>query len=232
MQINLREIIPQKEDILINQGFPKNVVVHDRIQDLLSEAIEIFTISAQPASILSEISISEFGEIFQGEGNNEDEIPLQNIFTRANRLALFALTMGSEVSSEITNYFEKNDFALGSMLDSVASLAAETAVEIKELDFYNSVSKAQSDSSDNCVISYSPGYCGWHISAQKKLFDYLHPEKIDISLNSSYLMSPIKSVSGVLVHGKKEIHIFKNNFPFCTICKNKTCRDRIKKLKS
>jgi len=232
MQINLKEVIPQREDVLINQGFPKNAVVHYRIHDLLSESIEIFRTSAQPVSILSEVSISEFEGIFQGEGKNEGEIPLQNIFPCANRLALFAITMGSEVSAKITNYFEKNDFALGSMLDSVASLAAENAVEVKELDFFNTNVKNQPDSTDNCVLSYSPGYCGWHISAQKKLFKYLQPEQIGISLNSSYLMSPIKSVTGVLVEGRKEIHIFKSNFPFCSICKDKTCRDRIKKLKS
>ena len=72
MQINLKEVIPQREDVLINQGFPKNAVVHDRIQDLLSESIEIFRTSAQPVSILSEVSISEFEGIFQGEGKNEE----------------------------------------------------------------------------------------------------------------------------------------------------------------
>lgn len=62
--------------------------------------------------------------------------------------------------------------------------------------------------------------------------EYLQPEKIGISLNDNFLMSPIKSVTGVLVDGKKEIHIFETNFLFCSSCKHHSCSERMKKLLS
>ena len=82
------------------------------------------------------------------------------------------------------------------------------------------------------VLSYSPGYCGWHISAQQKLFQYLRPGDIDISLNDSYLMTPLKSVSGVLVAGRKEIHYFDNSYPFCQDCKVESCLERMERVRS
>ena len=49
---------------------------------------------------------------------------------------------------------------------------------------------------------YSPGYCGWHVSEQQKLFP-LFPiaAPCGIRLTDSSLMVPIKSVSGVIGTG-------------------------------
>ncbi|MCK4345519.1 MAG: hypothetical protein KAX05_09560 [Bacteroidales bacterium] len=232
MQINLHNIIPQKEAVLRSQGFPGNTPVKERIRELLSKAMEIFAENAQPAGILSEVSIYDFKKIFRGAGKNAPEKPLQHIFPCADRLALFALTMGSKVSTKIEECFLKNNFALGSMLDSVTSLAAENAVELYEKYFHNKLSRKKNTHLNNCVLSYSPGYCGWHISGQKKIFKCLQPEKIGISLNDNFLMSPIKSVTGVLVDGKKEIHIFETNFPFCSSCKHHSCSERMKNIVS
>ncbi|MFH1765721.1 MAG: vitamin B12 dependent-methionine synthase activation domain-containing protein, partial [Gemmatimonadota bacterium] len=80
------------------------------------------------------------------------------------------------------------------------------------------------------VLPYSPGYCGWHITGQKELFAFLDPQQIGISLNASCLMSPIKSVSGVLVVGHPEIHDFENDFDFCFDCATWECRSRIASL--
>ena len=63
------------------------------------------------------------------------------------------------------------------------------------------------------VLRYSPGYCGWHISGQRRLFAHLRPERIGITLHDSYLMEPLKSVSGVLIAGAKEIHAFADTYP-------------------
>ncbi|MFQ6112651.1 MAG: vitamin B12 dependent-methionine synthase activation domain-containing protein, partial [bacterium] len=170
---------------------------------------------------------NDFQTVLRGEGQNAEDTPIAHIFPQADHLALFALTMGSDVSLKIEELFKNNDFALGSMLDSVASLAADKAVEVCETTFSENLRERHPDSSDNHVLSYSPGYCGWHISGQKRLFQFLQPERIGISLNNSFLMIPLKSVTGVLIAGKKEIHFFETNFPFCSDCKTHSCRLRM-----
>ena len=43
-------------------------------------------------------------------------------------------------------------------------------------------------------------------------------------------MQPLKSVSGVIVAGPPEIHHFTNDYPFCTACTGKECRERIQAM--
>jgi hypothetical protein len=225
IKLALRDILPKQDAVLLHQGIPKHVNVSQTTQALFKNAMEIFTETADPISLMGTLSIDQFDSIFRGEGNNPEDTPLKHIYPQAEQLALFALTMGSHISKKIEVLFKDNDFALGSMLDAVASLAADKAAEVCENYF-----RRQLGEPDLTVLCYSPGYCGWHISAQKKLFQFLHPEIIGISLNDSYLMIPLKSVTGVLVAGKKEIHFFDNDFPFCDDCKTYSCLVRMKKL--
>lgn len=220
----LNDILPDEKTILVQQGYPDDVVVNDDVIMHLSKSFELFSTAAEPKGMVKEVSPDEFAKIIIGEGKNEPDIPLENIFPKASRLNLYAITMGNEVSSLIENYFKNNDFLLGSFLDSIASTAAENGVAKLE------ESLSQKSEKGYHVLGYSPGYCGWHISAQKKIFEFLKPGKIGISLNESFLMTPLKSTTGVLVEGKNEIHIFANNFLFCKDCRDKTCRERINKF--
>ena len=224
IEFKIKDIQPEREVVFKEFGIPKNNSVSEKIQQLYSEAIKVFRETSKPIVIYSEISKEEFEKILKGEGNNSAETPVEQIFPKADNLILFALTMGKEVSKKIETLFKENDFALGSMLDNIASLAADKAVKkLEELAAKNT--KNHQENIFN--LAYSPGYCGWHISGQKKLFEYLHPEKIGITLNDSFLMIPLKSVSGVMIIGKREIHKFENNFSFCSLCKTKNCLERM-----
>jgi cobalamin-dependent methionine synthase I len=181
---------------------------------------------------MQEVTVSEFEAIFEGEGQNDPESPLATIYPQAEGLALFAITMGESVSKDIEDMFKGKNFALGAMLDAVASLAADLAAAHTEEQYEKDLVSRTSPGSNVRVLGYSPGYCGWHISAQKQLFTTLEPERIGIKLNASYLMTPLKSVSGVLVAGPPEIHVFKPSFDFCKMCKTFSCHERLRNLKA
>jgi len=224
IKFKTKEIEPGKEIIFKEIGYSSNLNIPEKIHDLFEESLKIFQEISNPVGIYSEFSKANFQEVFSGEGNNSAETPLKIIYQRADYLTLFAITLGKKVSEKIRELFKKNDFALGHLLDCIASLAADNAVrKMEEL-----AAKETNNQGENYLtLAYSPGYCGWHISGQKKLFEFLHPEKIGITLNDSFLMIPLKSVSGVLISGKSEIHKFKNNFSFCSLCKIKSCLERI-----
>ncbi|NQV19255.1 MAG: hypothetical protein HQ534_12030 [Armatimonadetes bacterium] len=224
IRFKIKDIQPEKEVVFKEFGIPKIDLVSEKIQQLYSEAIKVFRETSKPIVIYSEISKEKFQNIFKGEGNNSAETPVDKIFPKADNLILFALTMGKEVSEKIEILFKENDFALGSMLDNIASLSADNAVKkMEEL----AAKDTKNHEENYLILAYSPGYCGWDISGQKKLFEYLHPEKIGITLNDSFLMIPLKSVSGVLISRKSEIHKFENNFSFCSLCKTKSCLERM-----
>ena len=229
--INLDDIIPSSIDVFKHQGIPEETDIPDHIINLFDEAVSVFKeLNIKPVGIIKEIAINEFDNIYEGEGINEDQTPLENIYPQADNLALFALTLGSEIVDAINDLLNQNEFAPGTMLDSVASLAADKSVEVLENFLFSNPTERNLTTNDSIVLGYSPGYCGWHLSGQKKLFQNLNPEEIGITINESYLMSPLKSVSGVLVHGDKEIHKFDPAFNFCSDCKDQTCYDRMERI--
>lgn len=230
LEYNVPDLLPEFDTVLRQQGIPKDKIPDERTVDLVYQAITMFGELCEPIGVVDDIEIEEFEKIYEGEGLNEPETPVSEIFPRADNLALFALTVGEEVSEKISELFREHDFALASMLDAVASEATELAGVITEGDYFNNLIGDKLRIRESQILRYSPGYCGWHISGQKRLFEYLEPEDIGITLTDSYLMRPIKSISGVMIVGPAEIHNFAISYKFCDTCKTRECRDRIRRL--
>jgi hypothetical protein len=219
-------------DVVIRaQGIPRSVTPDDRTVIIAKEAVEIYRTMANPIGIIMELSKEEFEDVYAGEGMNESDSPVKPIFGKSDDLALFAATVEEEVCEEISHQFSIGEYALGSMLDATASEGAEMTAQYIE-NIYRSRLQSITRFNTGCgILRFSPGYCGWHISGQKKLFQTLHPEDIGIELNPSYLMLPIKSISGVIISGKKEIFEFDDTFSFCADCATHSCRERIEAIK-
>ena len=66
---------------------------------------------------------------------------------------------------------------------------------------------------------YSPGYCGWDVAEQHKLFQLIPDNFCGVRLNESSLMNPEKSVSGIIGIGEN----VKYNPYTCRICDMKDC---------
>ncbi|MFH0981649.1 MAG: vitamin B12 dependent-methionine synthase activation domain-containing protein [Planctomycetota bacterium] len=222
------QVTPDRAAVFETQGLPAGQEVPEGTETLYTAAIDLFAEAAAPVGILSEISPADFEIVYHGEGRNEPRTPVGDIFGRADRLALFVVTLGEAISREIAARFGARDFALGYMLDSVASTAADHAAKVAERRFLEGLSRTRPLAPGTGVLCYSPGYCGWDISGQKKLFEFLHPEPIGVTLRDSFLMQPLKSVSGVLIAGPKALHRFSNDYPFCSRCETLSCRERVR----
>jgi hypothetical protein len=227
IRFTIEEARPGTSDILESQGMPDRSDLPERIGTVLDEAMLLFAELADPRGIMADVPKADFEVIYRGEGLNYPETPLEGIIPRSDRLALFAATLGKPISVRISELFAGNELALGFMLDAVASAGADQLATIMGRRFLELLPAEGSTAGDTRVLPYSPGYCGWHITAQARLFEFLHPEDIGITLNSSYLMQPLKSVSGVLVAGKGEIHKFRPKFSFCADCKTHQCVERM-----
>jgi hypothetical protein len=221
---------PDREAVLRSQGIPEHTEPRDRVLQLVDRALDLYAALTDPRAIYQELPQTEFEAIYHGEGLNEHPTPLEEIVPGAERLALFVVTLGDAVSREITGLFRTNDPALGYMLDAIASERADRAAELVGEHFLSRLVEDRSPQPATRVLAYSPGYCGWHITGQRKLFDFLRPEEIGVRLNASCLMQPLKSVSGVLVAGAREIHSFNNDYDFCDNCTTHQCRERIASL--
>jgi hypothetical protein len=231
IELNIDDLNPEKREILCNQGILSEDDIDETVEAILEEAVDQYRNLAEPAAMMKPVSKDDFADIYYGEGLNEDPSPVGDIFPRAYRMVLFAVTLGKNITGRIAKLFDENDFAEASMLDSVASAGADKAADVLESIYRDEIMKEYPGPDSAGVLRYSPGYCGWHISGQKKLFAYLRPEKIGIKLRESYLMDPLKSISGVIIAGPKEIHQFRNDYPCCEKCDDQSCIDRIEALK-
>ncbi len=225
------ELCPSIDELLRAQGVDPAHPSASSFRGLAEEALALFRGCAEGRGLYREISRDDFESIYPGEGKNAEASPLAEIFPRSTSLALFALTLGSVVSEKIDELFGRREFPLGSMLDSAASEAAEIAAMRLEKEARESWrAKGILDEDDRC-LRYSPGYCGWHVSGQGRLFEALDPGKVGITLRPSSLMEPLKSISGVIVGGEASIHEFDDDYLFCVDCESRECRDRILGLK-
>jgi hypothetical protein len=197
------------------------------VQSIIDQSREVFNDMARPRGLYETLPIGDFDQIYRGRGDNDDDNPLEHVVDEAVSLALFAVTLGENVSERISALLDVGELAEGYILDQVASFAADEMAQIAGKFF-----QADSQRKDLAVLPYSPGYCGWHVSGQQALFARLRPDEIGISLNESCLMHPIKSVSGVLVVAQMDAHDFSPAFPCCTTCTTLNCQDRIASLRS
>lgn len=227
--LTIAEAMPDHEAVKSLQGMRPESTPPPRVAGVIAQALQLLSGCAEPAALAASVTATAFAEIYRGEGRNAVDSPLARIYPRADALVLFALTLGSRVSDEINRLFEEREFALAAMLDSAASAGAEFAVRAVEQRVLDKLRQEGVASSATAALSYSPGYCGWDVSGQRALFAALRPEEIGITLNESFLMVPLKSVSGVIVAGPAAIHEFAADYEFCRPCRSRECRARIRR---
>jgi len=232
IRLGVDDVMPAREAVLAHQGIPEDAEVSARILRLHECAEEAFAACARPVGIIGELEPDAFASVFEGVGDNAEDAVVGSLFPAADRLALYAATIGATVSERIEALFADNDFAPGSMLDSVASQAADRAAEALAAWYHDHLLDQGRLAPEDAVMGYSPGYCGWHITGQRALFEHLQPGRIGISLNGSCMMSPLKSVSGILVAANPSVHVFKPRFSYCADCKQRPCIDRMQPLRA
>jgi hypothetical protein len=224
------EVSPEREAVLQRLGIPPGTELAERIERIFERGAELLAGTVAPAGVIAEIPLAEFAAVYRGEGRNAAATPVADISARAEHLALFAVTLGQPTSAAVAECFAGVDFALAYVLDAMASVAADTAAEAAERRYGRMLRERGWATPDGAVLRYSPGYCGWDITGQRRLFAALRPEGIGLTLTDSCLMQPLKSVSGVLIAGPRAIHRFPPTFDFCERCEERTCRDRLAAL--
>jgi len=130
-------------------------------------------------------------------------------------LAFFICTAGKAISSISERLFKGEDPVLGYVYDVFGSAIAEAVADKIQGIIEHEVQK----SGNKITNRYSPGYCHWNVSDQAKLFSLFSGSASGVTLTPSFLMNPIKSVSGVIGIGKD---VISNDYQ-CTLCTQQNC---------
>jgi len=216
---------PPREAVLSAQDLPGLDDLPKHLRALLDEAYEEFDARAEPRAIAGELTRAELEEVLDGFDGPLGETVIGQVYPRGEAFALYVATLGTPLAERIGELFATNELGCGWMLDAVASSGADRLSDLLASRFEEELRRNGHPGAR--VLPYSPGYCGWTVRGQKKLFARLGPEPIGVTLNDSCLMTPIKSVSGVLVAGPGEIHRIWPDFAFCDECRTHACRARM-----
>jgi hypothetical protein len=118
----------------------------------------------------------------------------------ANRIAVFIVTVGREITRMAEASCHAGDPFSGWALDAIGSWGAEAAADAMMISIQRHLSNDES-----LTMRYSPGYCGMDLRQQPTLFRLAPAESVGITLLPSHLMQPMKSVSGIVGLGPKEL---------------------------
>jgi hypothetical protein len=153
------------------------------------------------------------------------EFDTKSIVTRhmdkSGMIAVFACTAGAEISRLASEYNKNGHIVHAYIADSLGSIVVERAMDLIQ---ENLKSRKQIQGL-KITNRYSPGYCGWEIKEQRKLFSLLPDQFCGISLTDSMLMKPIKSVSGIIGIGRDVLY----DHYTCNYCKDVNCLYRGKR---
>lgn len=133
-------------------------------------------------------------------------------------MALFICTAGKDISSRSAELLKGENPVLGYVYDMLGSMVVEAATDLLQEEI------KQKAAANGLAITnrYSPGYCKWSVADQHKLFSFFPPGSCGINLTDSALMSPVKSVSGII--GMGEDVLFRDYT--CDLCNLTDCFSR------
>ncbi|NSW95256.1 MAG: hypothetical protein HPY62_11170, partial [Bacteroidales bacterium] len=174
-----------------------NEMISEMISSILEEAGKISEIRAEYALFDKIRLIPE-----------EKSIEIDNVIFNVNRIiysqvklstsiALFLCTAGPGTGSRSRALMNEGDLLAGYIWDVTGSEIVEAAADLMQED----LERRLAAEGLNITNRFSPGYCGWDVAEQHKLFSLLPGNLCKIRLTESALMDPIKSVSGIIGAG-------------------------------
>lgn len=203
-----------EQDLGFKEG-EDSVIVTDLIEEVFKECKDI-------GSFRAEYNIYEAVEFI----NSDKSVNINNINFQLNQvvygllkkslsIAVFLCTAGSEIGIRSKKEMQEGDPLKGYIYDVVGSEIVEAVSDL----MHGELEKSVNVSGMKITNRYNPGYCGWNVAEQHKLFQLVPDNFCGISLTQSALMDPVKSASGIIGIGRN----VKYNPYTCSYCDQKDC---------
>jgi hypothetical protein len=212
---DLKLTVDQIERVMGYKEGESHETISELVSRLLGEADKFCMLKAE-YRIFDDISFNDSGKEIEMNNMifNIGKIIYGQI-KKSSSIAFFTCTAGEEISLRSRKSMKDGDLVEGYIYDIIGSEAVEAAADLM-----------QNDLEENLIISgrritnrFSPGYCGWDVAEQHKLFQLMPYNFCGIQLTQSALMDPIKSISGLIGIGE-----YVKQQPYtCNLCDMKDC---------
>lgn len=187
--------VPQRQ-LLRRIGCSETVRPSTRTLRGLRTAAAAVVEHARPAATWRSYPVRT-GQVERGRALVDGRIVLQSkklarVLDHCVRMYVFVVTLGAELDALIEKSLRRRQH-FGLLLDTAASLAAE-----HEADRLMDRLGGALGPGMGLTSRYSPGYCDWALHEQRKLYALLPKYPAGTELSPDHLMSPRKSVSGIV----------------------------------
>lgn len=206
--------------VLRAQGMDPDLVKSKspRLIEITKKAIDMGYPYLEPRVAYERYTIQRFtdtGLILENSKSIEGEL-ISNYFVNSQEIVAAVCTIGSNIDELTSETFQKNP-ALAMALEGLASVSTE----ILGNSFCNYLDKMAKSEGLSTTLPINPGIVGWTVEdGQPQLFDLVETSNIGVKLDSSRLMTPLKSLSMVIGIG----HNLKHHKKSCDLCNlHNTC---------
>jgi hypothetical protein len=169
-----------------------------------------------------EIDSVKKGSVLVEEGPEFKSPKLSKTLQDCEEVICYIATLGDGIEGEIQRLMNENRLAEAYILDAMASVAADNMVKM----FHQRMKDNYENQGKQVTLCFSPGYCDWPVTEQKKLFNLFDSDELDVELTDSCFMQPRKSISGVFGITPQNSDPINNPYNPCLECKREDCSAR------
>lgn len=136
------------------------------------------------------------------------------MLTNIGSVVVFACTVSKQLDIKLHQY-NAEQITESYISDVIGTIIIEKSLEL----IYQQLQRGIQKTDLSMTKTISPGNCGWPVKEQKKLFQLLPGHCLDITLNESGMMQPVKSLSGIVGVGNS----VRYKHTDCEQCASKNC---------
>jgi hypothetical protein len=200
-------------------GYPQGVTPAPRMTERVAQVVEQTLPHLSPRGAYAVYAVSSLTANSLNLNGTTISGRIGEFMTGSDRVAVFAVTVGEEIS-HLAEAAAKNGDALAAwVMDATGSWAAEGAADALVLRVRRHLQEQE-----DLTLRYSPGYCGMEIDQQRNVFQLVKADSVGVTLMPSMLMHPLKSISGLVGFAPKAT--VNRSYSPCDLCPRVGCHMR------
>lgn len=183
-----------RSEVLRYLGYPAGARPGQAIEESVRQAAHHVRANARPRGTYSLYGVESCGaDLLTLSGGATFTGRAGEFLGQATRIAVFVATAGPEVVEMGDAAWRAGDLAGSLIYHAMGAALAEAAA-----DQVVAALRLQSSAGETLTMRYSPGYCGISLEQQQTIFRLVDATRIGVELLPSFMMTPAKSVSGLI----------------------------------
>lgn len=222
MQVTSNRIDIDRRQVLHNIGYGASCKLPTRIASLIDEYVEnaYYLIEPSYSCVIRDIKLVQGSRVvIEGPIVFESQV-IARLLEQCYKAAVFLVTIGNHLEEMACRLAEDGLILQATVLDAIGSVAAEGVAGFVQ----SRVDEAARAQGLRISQRFSPGYCDWDINQQKIALQAVNSNSIGIRLTEGCLMTPRKSVSGIIGIGTPGSNV--EHYNPCKTCHKRNCPSR------